>query len=85
MACQLFLFIEVEAINFCNAVWFLTLVRADYITNSKRIKRVIFGDTALKLSGKVSSCWVDQCDSITIVEKIFEQSEVIMPGVFHAD
>ena len=66
MACQLLLFIEVEAIHFCNAVWFLTLVRADHITNSKRIKRVIFGDTALKFSGKVSSCWVDKCNSMRI-------------------
>ena len=38
--------------------------------NSKRIKRVIFGDSTLKFSGKVSSCWIDQCNSITDIKKI---------------
>ena len=72
MACQLLLFIKVKAIHFCNTIWFVMLIRTNYITNSKRIKRIIFGDAALKFSGKIGSGWINQSNSITTVKKMFE-------------
>ena len=72
MACQLLLFIKVETVYFCNAIRLFTLIRADDITNGKRIQGIVFGNAALKLSGKVSSGWVDQSNGIAPVKKIFE-------------
>ena len=70
VACQLLLFIKVETVYFCNAIRFFTWIRSDHITNGQRIKGIVFGNAALEFSGKVSSCWVDQSNSIATVKKI---------------
>ena len=72
MASQLLLLIKVKTVYFCNAIRLFTLIRADDITNGKRIQGIVFRNAALKFSGKVSSCWVDQSNGIVPVKKIFE-------------
>ena len=72
MACQLLLFIKVETVYFCNAIRLFTLIRANDITNGKRIKGVVFCNATLKFSSKVSSCWVNQSNRIAPIKKIFK-------------